>query len=451
MKQKWWMIVLAVVLIAAVLTFVFWDAIVIRVAPKLVLSEALGNTIAALESRFSDNPIHVLSEALDADFRNTVQLRLDTRNDLLGDISYDMTVQTQGSPQKILAEGMVTTGGRRMDLSLYMDSTFAAVSSDDLVQGNYYGITYDTFSKDIRGNTVLAFLIGDEIIQQWETSVAGLQAQMSRAYQLPRVSAEDMQSVLVGILALKSHVDTGTLAIRGQERDVYQVSFSATGPEIATAAEDYLSQLSSQLQELVAALKNDPDSTLRASFFLWEDSLVKIEGILSTSGRTFRVTLDPGADPAKDELSLEVVSQAGEEVKRYAVAVNTTHDEVRYAETLELRQVINGTQDRTVLDYDWDLTSGDMQLNLTEGSQDASIRLNLQQTQNGFRVSTDQFETLMGMLTGAQKEGSSTCTMTVTRGSSFETPAYRNFDQWSMDDLFVLLGGLGGLFGLQTG
>jgi len=37
----------------------------------------------------------------------------------------------------------------------------------------------------------------------------------------------------------------------------------------------------------------------------------------------------------------------------------------------------------------------------------------------------------------------------VAKGSGFDTPGYKNLDQWSLQDLLALLGGIGGLLGLQ--
>ena len=39
--------------------------------------------------------------------------------------------------------------------------------------------------------------------------------------------------------------------------------------------------------------------------------------------------------------------------------------------------------------------------------------------------------------------------MTVRKGSAITTPKYKNLDEWSLDDLLVLLGSIGGLLGFR--
>ena len=39
--------------------------------------------------------------------------------------------------------------------------------------------------------------------------------------------------------------------------------------------------------------------------------------------------------------------------------------------------------------------------------------------------------------------------MTVRKGSAITTPKYKNLDEWSLDDLLVLLGSIGGLLARQ--
>ena len=73
-----------------------------------------------------------------------------------------------------------------------------------------------------------------------------------------------------------------------------------------------------------------------------------------------------------------------------------------------------------------------------------AISLNLSEAESGFRVMTQDFGKLMGW------SGDKTydCTMTIRKGSEISIPEYKNLDQWSLDDLKVLLGGIGSLIGI---
>lgn len=452
MKKKWWVPLITVVLVLALAAGLFWDAILIRISPKAVLSAALAKTISALQERTEGSPVLLLANGLGPEGKNTIDLDLDTSNEFLGNIHYKMNVQTENAPRRVWAEGLVTSNSSGiLDLSLYLDADFAAVSSKSLLAGNYYGITYDTFSKDIRKNSLLTFLIGEETISGWEASLSELQETMGRSYEPPQFSEADIQSILVGILALKAQVSGDTVLVNGSEQKCHRITFSAPGPEIAAMAQNYTDRLSPELAALVEQLKDDPDSYVSASFYVYKDVVTKASCELSIQNTLWNASISLGANAAKDDLFLETSSREGDSLDKLSLSVSTVYDEVTYDEKLELVQIQNGIQDRTMLDYVWNQENGDMQLHLTQGGEDTALSLNLQGTEEGFRLSTDQFETLLGTLTGQKKAGSSTCTMTVTKGASIKTPAYKSFDQWSPDDLLTLLEGLGSLFGLKIG
>ena len=94
------------------------------------------------------------------------------------------------------------------------------------------------------------------------------------------------------------------------------------------------------------------------------------------------------------------------------------------------------------ISYDWQPQTGDMVLTLPEKSP---ISLNLSQAQDGFQIQTKDFAALIGI--NSRKEFDST--MTVCKGTAITPPNYKNLDEWSLDDLLVLLGSIGGLLGFK--
>ena len=98
-----------------------------------------------------------------------------------------------------------------------------------------------------------------------------------------------------------------------------------------------------------------------------------------------------------------------------------------------------GTQS---ISCDWQPKTGDMVLTLPGKSP---ISLNLSQAQDGFQIQTKDFAALIGI--NSQKGFDST--MTVRKGSAITMPKYKNLDEWSLDDLLVLLGSIGGLLGFK--
>ena len=157
MKKKWWIFV---GVLAALLLSLSCFGVRLRIAPRLVLSRALDNTIAQLDSRFEKSPVHLLANALDSQGRQQARLKLETEEKHLGPVVYDMTLQTQIGPNRIRADGAVITGGKFLDIQLFLDENFAALASQGLLEGRYYGITYETFSRDLRDRQLLTALLG---------------------------------------------------------------------------------------------------------------------------------------------------------------------------------------------------------------------------------------------------------------------------------------------------
>ena len=441
MKRKW-PIVLAVVLICtAVGIYWFRDGLMIRLFPKIVLSKALGETFSQQETRYAQSPVHLLANALSKDGCQNISLKLDTETKFMGIAHYDLELRTQTGPNRICGEGSVSTGAGIMDLQLYLDENFGAISSQSLTEGNYYGLTYDTFPEDIRSFELLRLLAGEEVLSAWDTSVAGFAEHMRRSYAMPELTAEDIHSALMAALALKPQVKAG------ENKGSYTVTFRADGQEIAGKAEEYRNQLPETLASLVQQLDQDENSNLRVVFTLHDKSLTAVEAVMTLNNGSYRVTADlSGANTLKLELFL----YDGENLERTELTVKTLSDTEIYQESVAMIRTVNGVRTQTMADYTWDLSSGDMVLNLTKEGKKHEIRLNLTGEGESFTVSCQQFENVFSLLTGKENPRPAICVLTLSPGEpNTEIPEYRNLSDWSMEDLFLLFTRLGGLVGLK--
>ena len=181
MKKKlhhWWIPLILVALVLALLTVIFWDTILLIVAPKAVLTGAVRVAVSQLEERFEDDPLRILLNTLDAEGKYTADIQLNSEHPSAGSVSYDMSVQTHGQNKQIFAEGLINADDVQLNISCYLDTAFMAISSDELVDGRFYGITYDTFSQDIRSIPLLDFFVSDKKLAQWEASVKDIQEQI---------------------------------------------------------------------------------------------------------------------------------------------------------------------------------------------------------------------------------------------------------------------------------
>lgn len=423
---KWWMIPLGFLAVVLLNAFLLWPTLKIYLAPKTVLTAALTDTYANLEQRLKNSPLVLIGHTLDLENGNTLEMELDTSNDLLGPVGYDMTMQVQWNPRRILARGHASAQSKNVDLSLYLDGDFAALSSAGILQGNYYGLTYDTFEEDIRSNKLLSFVIGDNTVRQWVAQIESLETFMEDSWELSSISKEDIRSIMVGILTLKADVDREDMELNGTKQTCHVISFKATGAQIATGM-DYLS--------MKLPISLDSDDEVDIGFWLLEDTVVKIEA----SSDDMNAELYLGSNEA---ITLRY-ENAGEVT---TAIVSTWQDAENYQETIQ----IIGAESIEV-SYNWNLTTGDLILSMNREGEEGRAAANLRPTESGFRVATADTEALMHLLLGTKDSGNSACIMTVFEGSEFETPAYKNFSNWSLEDLATLLGGVGSLFGLNIG
>jgi len=229
LKKKKWLLLLipAVLLLAAALVWFLY------LSPRMTLSNAADDALSMLEQRLGESPVPILAKGYDESGRNTTSLALTVSDG----VQYDMQVQTDLTSNQILADGTIRIDGKALNLSAYLDKEFAAITSEDLFKGGYYGITYDTFSSDVRSFPLLSRLIPSATLSKLDSSVEKLQVYMNRTRQipqLPEVQEEDIHKLILGLLVLKSDVHKETLTVDGQSLECLRFDYSATGEQAGT-------------------------------------------------------------------------------------------------------------------------------------------------------------------------------------------------------------------------
>jgi hypothetical protein len=120
-----------------------------------------------------------------------------------------------------------------------------------------------------------------------------------------------------------------------------------------------------------------------------------------------------------------------------------------YQEKLYFVHTHNGRKKSVILDYQWDLRNGDMIFEIHQDAKTTQQRMNLTGEGECITIRSQNIRPLMNLLLEQEVTTPAICTLTISPGSTVSVPDYRNLDQWSAEDLFSLLGGLGGLLGLQ--
>lgn len=436
MKAKWWLIPVAFVLILVIAAAIFWNTISIYIAPKAVLTAALADTFQALQQRYESGPLPILINGIDAEFKNTIDMQLQSDSELLGAIQYDMRIQTEQNPRRIQADGEVTFQNKQIDLSVYLDNRFAALSSAEVLQGKYYGLTYDQFAEDAANSLILQLLVKQDTLQKWQESIDSLKEIMNQSISLPVIPNIQAESLILGIAAMDVEVEREVLLLGSQQMPCFAISMDTTGAQV-------LQGLDLLQAQLPVSIEKDADISL--SFWLYDGAIIKTELEIDSASKEAEITLLLGENPAEDDIQLLIQDESGYR----EISVSTIFEEDLFDETVTIRKVQNNLPSDLKIQYCWNPANGEVDLSITKNNQKSETRFTLEALPDGFLVTTADFESLMHLLIGTKDAGNSACSMAVTKGADFPTPEYKNFSQWSLEDMLLLASGIGGLLGIQ--
>ena len=240
---------------------------------------------------------------------------------------------------------------------------------------------------------------------------------------------------VTGLMALKPQVSRDTLTLSRGQRECYVISFQVDGELILSAAE---------YAGIALPVQVDANSTLESIFYLAEGIVVRWD-ILMHGDDPFRLRFMGDTAPETDTLTLAYTKPGIEHTDHLELILNTVSSDTLYTEELTIQ-----TEDsRNRIRYSWNRETGDGQISRENLKGKWTSTLNMTPTEEGFQIITEDLDGLLAVLGAGEDQGDSAATLTVTKGSSFSTPEYKNLDQWSLEDLMTLLGGLGGLLGLE--
>lgn len=427
-RFKLWLALLAGILAAAACGA--W--IFVHARPKLVLTNALPKLFSQLEERFRGDPLLMAADILDREGKYTADVLLFT-----DPVTYDITVQTDFSKHCLFADGAIRSSEKAVDVRLYLDDSMAAVSSEELVKGNYYGISYDSFASDIRSVPLFSPFVSEEVLARWTDSVQRIKETMSWEYPqiaLPTLSNQEIKTLLLGIAALPCSRETVSAPINGEILSCLKLDYFLDGEQLGS------------ILGKAAAKRYPRDASVSASFYLHDGSIVKlcIQDQRGEEIHEYAITF--GGDPLHDLFSFEENKKQAGEWKSSSICLETKSQENSTTQTIRYS---SGQSLPAVYAYKWEKATGTMYFKT--GADSEAVKLLLSKENNGLRIKTDDLGHLLRVLSGntddARLLDGAACSATVRRGSQIRTPAYRNVDSWSFEDLLILFGGIGSVVG----
>ena len=431
MKKKQhilWLILISLFAAVIVAVFLFWDSLLLYIAPKTVLTGAITKVYDQLETRFLESPLAVMSDFYNSDGCYTAQFQTEASNPLIGPIRYNMVVQTDGAERRLYGEGAAGTQEHNIALCLYLDSNFMAASSPDIVNDTWYGITYESFEKDIRSIPLLKYVISDTQISRWNESVSDIQSQMQKDWfgpKLPSVSSESMRILTAGLLMLPGKVSSDQVLLDNVWTECHRVDYFINA-------------------ESFPGIFSQEDAHAAISFYLYDKTLVLLDFYYAAGNDRTNGTLSFGLTPGTGIISAELKQTAGESFTVTRISAQPDYAEGEYTETLSVEQ--DGLRNDIL--YTWNADSGVLSLSV---NQMPSAELTITTTDRTLSIQTDDLGALISNFTqnecGMDFHAASAA---IQSGSEIETPPYKNLDTWSLEDFWKLLGGIGVLFGVKA-
>lgn len=437
MRGKRALAIVLVVVLGAAAGFLGFHAFC-RFKQKMELSAAVSAACGELEQRLSGSPLALLRDFAEPNCKFTADAKLQQETAYFGPVAYDLTIQTDGGTHRLLAQGTADTGGTPLELAVYLDENFAAVSSEELVQGRFYGIAYDTFREDIRQIPFLELLVGDELMEDWDGALQSIRTSISRDYripQVPQIQWDTIKSSLQGLAAMPCKTEAADLPLNGAVYPCQKFSFQVSGPKAADAA------------SFISGTTYSEGTVLSAEFYIYEKKLLKAELCSMAGEDTAQFQMEFGVSPSASPLKFSGSWEAGEEVGAVEISLDTEPLDVGIRDSWVLQKTENGAKEAAAFSYDWDSDSGYLNLRL-KGAE--PIAVTLSKTDRGLRVVSKDFAQLMDQIT--QREGSGqqiSCDLVLRTGSQISVPEYKKIDTWSLEDFYALVLGVGSLFGIR--
>lgn len=280
-KKQYWILLPAVVLILAAAAMVFRDTLLMCLLPQIPLGKAIEGAAVRLETEIQESPLPILLRGYEEDGLNTLEARLSNDGAPVGRLQ----IRADLEGNQIQLKGEFPEGSQLPGLDLYLNRDALALTSD-ILQGGYYGITFDTFAQDLDSIPLAARLLPPQLKGEWETSVRGLQEKMDWDISLPaipQISREELKPALLGLWVLRPQVEA--VERNSPEQLCWRISYRVKG------------KTAKFLWEKVFQGSYTGKEEICLTFYLYQNTLIQAEfsGTAGDRHMECRLTMEPEA------------------------------------------------------------------------------------------------------------------------------------------------------------
>lgn len=473
---KWWMIAAPAVLVVVLVVALLWNTIAFAVAPEAVLAGALAKTGAKLEDRSEGTPIALISKAAESMEDNAkMAVVVDYSDEYTGNLNVDAQMLVDMKNKRLLLDGSMSLDGETVDAKFYMDALCAALGSDRFTDGAYYGITYETFSDDLRKCFLYEYM-DDESIEQMEMAVDMVEEYWAMLGEEEDSTLDEAYLEILTEYYESMEMETGSekLSIDGKNRSCKTVSYTTTwgdfvdmyvqivetmveDPAYRSYVESYVAaynaensyygmeitvdEMINSVIETAETMDDYFDGDITAVFYLYKNTVAAMDLIMVLDDGTDEVEILAqvllGENPAKDDIEILVEANADGESLEFEVICTKETDGKEVIETVSFSGDSGYEKIGAELGYVWDAESGDLELSVSASSDGERVSydmdLILLEVEDGFNLTIEDVVDLFPADT-FYEEFHCGVSVTLSKGEEISVPAYSNIDAWTEDE-----------------
>lgn len=477
-RVKWWMILIAAVLVIAVLFVSLWPQISLRFMPKLVLTQAVVTTTADLTERLDGNPLMAFGAMEKWTDGYTMDIGMDLSLGFFGGmrigISTAVDNQAAASATVINMEAM----GESSISSTYVNKECIVFGIENAGQSGYYGVTFDTLEEDLKKSP--AFADADqETIDNFKAYLESCKTSAAAQSDREEINQKYVQVFTELIKDLTLVPGSENYRVDGKIRRCSTLSVSISNAQLADTVDRFVdvleqdeafhSAMESQEQfaiygdteedavtnlddvvevfrKLAEGLRNETDGEVTFIYRIYRSRLVgvgvKLDIATSNGTVTEEIDLALGLDPAIGDIILTVMSNSTGEQSKYTLTMSLKKSQTTYSEQfVSVSEDASGNTTQSEFAYTWKKSKDKLEFAVTSADgEENTYKTEFEAGEDEIRLELPdllQFVNLeeAGEMGDIMSYADLTITIELHKGAVVEIPEYINLDQWDPMDM----------------